>query len=247
MMIDHKALYEKCKPYSILFAEDFLPLHEKVTEIIEDYFGTVISTTDGQEAWEKYQEYEQKHNKPIDIILTDISMPRKNGLDLCRDIKELHPNQVIVILSAHQDADQLIKFINMGIAHYILKPINPIDLLDVMDSVTQLLISPNNIGENISDKIELGEEFIWDKSKSMLLKDEKELDLTRYDLIIMELMIKKLNHICTIDELISYFYTKGVDLDAKNIRSSIFRLRQKLPKGCISSLYAVGYKLTQKY
>jgi len=246
-MIDHQKLYEQCKSYSVLFVEDFAPLREKVIEILENYFYRVISAKDGQEGWEKYQEYSRIHKKPIDIVLTDISMPRKNGLELSKDIKELFPKQLIVVLSAHQDSEQLIAFINIGVSHYLLKPINPTNLLEVMSSVTQTLIASQKFSHLGSDskKIELGDGFVWDSENTILYQNNSECKLTQYDLIVMELLSKKLNTICTIEELIAYFYAKNLSVDSKNIRSAIFRLRQKLPDGCISSLYAVGYKLSR--
>lgn len=246
-MIDHQKLYKTCQSYTILFVEDFAPLREKVIEMLEDYFHTVISAKDGQEGWEKYQEYISIHKKPIDIILTDISMPRKNGLELSKDIKALSPQQLIVILSAHQDSEQLIAFINLGVAHFLLKPINPTNLLEVMSSVTQTLISQQTFSppNSNAEKIELGDGFAWDSENTILYQNDSECKLTQYDLIVMELLSKKLNTICTIEEIIAYFYAKNIDVDAKNIRSAIFRLRQKLPNGCISSLYAVGYKLSR--
>lgn len=104
-MVDYRKLYEQCKSYSILFVEDYAPLPKKVIEILEDYFSIVISTVDGHEGWLEYQKYHKEHHKYVDIVLTDIGMPRKNGLELSKNIRALHPTQTIVVLSAYKESE----------------------------------------------------------------------------------------------------------------------------------------------
>ncbi len=244
-MIDQHKLCEKSRRYKILFVEDFAPLREKVAEILENYFDTVIVAGDGQEGLDIYRSYEQEQGRPVDIVLTDISMPRKDGLELCRDIKALHPGQIIVILSAHKEINQLIEFIHIGITHYLLKPIQPANLLEMIDNVVQALLQQEkDTGETESLEVVLGDGFAWDSKHSQLYHNDMNIVLTQYEQVLMELLVKRINVVCTVEEIVNEYYNRNIDVEMSNIRGIVYRLRHKLPGECLSSLYGIGYKLT---
>ena len=71
--------------------------------------------------------------------------------------------------------------------------------------------------------------------------------LTRHEILLMQLFVEKEGQVCTNDDIIHYFYREGVDLEEKNIRNLVFKLRKKLPNSAVSSIYGMGYKLTKGY
>ncbi len=243
-MEDILTLQKTWQNYSVLFVEDYEPLRVTLTEVFETYFHTTVTAVDGADGLQKYQEYMEKYKKPFDIVLTDIRMPNMNGIELTREIRRLSPAQAIIVLSAHKESDQLIEFINLGIDHYLCKPVNPEDIYHVFKSVTNKLSAKKKLPTpEESESITLAPDLQWNKKYKTLYQDGKELRLTHYELIVMETMITKLNQICTIDEFVNCFYAKNFDLDPANIRGHISKLRKKLPDLGITNLYGVGYKL----
>lgn len=85
----------------------------------EDY-GIQISgsANDGETALQRMKE------EPVDLLITDIMMPRMNGLELIKKVKEIHPRTRFIVLSGYEEFDYVKAGIMLGIENYILKPIN---------------------------------------------------------------------------------------------------------------------------
>ena len=111
------------KNYSILVVEDDKDLNNELVEITKLFFKKVDTAYDGEEALEKY-----KLNS-YDLILSDITMPKMNGVSLSREIKILNSQQQIIVLSAHQEINYLIQLIDIGINQFVTKPFEQSELL----------------------------------------------------------------------------------------------------------------------
>jgi len=116
-MMDIQILAQQTKEINILYVEDEEDVREQTKMIFSMLFKNADTAFDGLDAWEKYQ------NAHYDIIFTDISMPRMDGLELSRLIKEENPMQKIVIVSAYNASDYLLKAIELGVDGFLLKPI----------------------------------------------------------------------------------------------------------------------------
>jgi len=115
---------------TILYVEDDKAIREQMTEILKDFFQHVIIAKDGQEGLEKFQAYP-------DLVLTDIRMPRLDGIEMSKKILTLHPEQIIIIHSAHNESDLLLELINMGISHFLLKPLQPQQLYQALHKASK--------------------------------------------------------------------------------------------------------------
>ncbi len=102
---------------SILFVDDEQVTRESISMFINRVSSENFICADGKEALETY-----KNNK-IDIILSDINMPQMNGIELAKKIKEINPEQAIILVTAHNDSEHLLDAINLGVDGYIIKPI----------------------------------------------------------------------------------------------------------------------------
>jgi len=102
----------------ILYVEDDSDIQEQVYKMLSRIFVNIDTAVDGQEAFEKY------NAKQYDLILTDIEMPRMDGIELSRKIIENNPEQNIFIISAHKNQSQLLKLMDIGVSGLILKPID---------------------------------------------------------------------------------------------------------------------------
>lgn len=113
------------KNYSILIVEDQSELNNELVEICQLFFKSVDYAFDGQEALEIFL----KNPNKFDIILSDITMPKTNGVILSREIKSINRNQNIVILSAHNEVQYLVDLIDIGINQFVSKPFEEKELL----------------------------------------------------------------------------------------------------------------------
>ena len=242
-MVEHGTLFLQTRNLSLLLVEDYEPLRSNMAELLEDFFDTVVVAADGVEALALYKAYQIEKVDGFDLVISDIQMPKMNGVELSEHLRELNSEQEIIILSAHTDSAYLLRLINLGVAQFITKPINHAELLDTLFHVSRN-ITKTESELLLSPIVDLGEEYQWDTEKLLLKHSEQIVDLTRHELLLMQLFLKKREQICTNEDIMEDFYTNGVDLNANSIRNLVFKLRKKLPQKLISSIYGMGYKFT---
>ncbi len=244
-MLNFEALYQRCKDLNVLFVEDYAPLQEKIVEILKDFFNIVVAANDGEDGLNEYIRFDQAHKKPYDIVITDIRMPNRDGVSLTKEIQKIHEDQIIIVLSAHQESKYLLEFINLGIAQFIPKPVEPEKLLEVLNHISKKIQHTPAVLVD-SDIVVLSDTMTWNKRLLRLSKDDIEIKLTKNELIIMELLISNIEYICCIDSIIEHFYSKNIETSNENIRNMMSRLRKKVPEDAISNLYGLGYKLSRQ-
>ena len=115
--MDIKKLMQKTKKFNILYVEDDEVVREQMVMILKMLFNKIDVAENGEEALEEY-----KNNK-YDLIITDITMPKMNGLELSKEIKKINPNQKIILISAHREDEFIKEAKNIGINGFIFKPI----------------------------------------------------------------------------------------------------------------------------
>lgn len=110
--------YSELKKLSVVFAEDDDEVRNIVTGLLEDFFGSIVAVKDGVEAYDAI-----KSSKP-DVLITDILMPRLNGLELIRRLIEekIRPD-IVLIATAYSETNFFLDSIKLRVDGYILKPI----------------------------------------------------------------------------------------------------------------------------
>ena len=113
---------------TVLYVEDDKAIREQMSETLQEFFLHVIIAEDGQEGLEKFIKHKEEYDDYPALVFTDIRMPRLNGIEMSKKILSLHPEQIIIVHSAHNESDLLLELINMGISHFLLKPMKPAQL-----------------------------------------------------------------------------------------------------------------------
>ena len=113
---------------SVLYVEDEKDVREFTSKLLGSLVKKVYSAENGLDGLEQFK----KNIDEIDLIVTDINMPKMDGLEMCALIKELKSDVPIVITSAHNDPSFLKKAINVGVSTYAMKPIDLYQLVDSM-------------------------------------------------------------------------------------------------------------------
>ena len=117
---------------SVLYVEDDEKIRKEMYEILNDFFHVVILAKNGEDGLEKFEHCKKETDAYPDIIITDISMPKCNGVDMCKKVLERNPEQLIVVLSAHDKGHYLLELINIGIDYYLVKPIHSEQLVQTL-------------------------------------------------------------------------------------------------------------------
>lgn len=126
---------EYTKDLTVLYAEDDIELSVQTEKLFNMLFKKVITTTNGQEALEKYK------NEHFDIVITDIEMPLMGGVELTSEIKGINSDQAIIIISAYDNSEYLLDFINLNVKQFVQKPININDMLKVLLDVSKNIVN----------------------------------------------------------------------------------------------------------
>lgn len=134
---------------TLLYVEDERPLTETVKSILEDELKEIYVAYDGVQGVELYKKY-----RP-DIVLSDIYMPHKDGIAMSTEIKEINPDQPIIFLTAFSSIDDLKKAIEIGIDHYINKPVKNFNQLSSPLEKIALELEHKNELERLRKQMEI--------------------------------------------------------------------------------------------
>lgn len=123
--------YEILKNLTLLYVEDDDDTRQSASIILEDYVNRLIVAKNGKEALEIFQ------NQKIDLILTDILMPKMSGIELARNIRngKKSPQIPIVFSTAHTETQYLLDAIELKVDGYVLKPIVIEKLFETLNRV----------------------------------------------------------------------------------------------------------------
>jgi CheY-like chemotaxis protein len=108
---------KEAKGFSVLYIEDNDSLRESATSLLKKIFKTVYSASDGKHGLKLF-----KKHLP-DIVVTDIKMPHMNGILLSKYIKKINPFTKVIIVSALDDKEYLLKAIEYGVFRFLKKPV----------------------------------------------------------------------------------------------------------------------------
>ncbi len=119
---------------TLLYVEDNQDAREMTTMILEDFFDNLLVAINGEDAYKKFIQHK------IDIVITDISMPKLNGLELCKKIRETNKNIPLVILSAHNQDNFSKDIMKYGVNEHLLKPIDLEELAKLIYKLTKHIL-----------------------------------------------------------------------------------------------------------
>ncbi|MFA6136600.1 MAG: response regulator [Sulfurimonas sp.] len=140
--MDYKDNIEKLKQLLkglvLLHVEDNANLLEKGGHFFKKLFDEVYQAKNGSEGLELFKKYHP------DIIITDIQMPDVDGLEMANDIRKIDKNVKIIITTAYDDKEYLLKTIDIGVVSYLKKPITINALADILYKVAQDIVDEKN-------------------------------------------------------------------------------------------------------
>ena len=215
----------------ILIADDEPDILEIVQFNLKAEGYEVFTAKNGDEAIDQ-----AKKHQP-DLIILDIMMPGKNGIDVC-NILRLQPafkDTLIVFLSAISDEGTEIRGLETGADDYLTKPIRPKILVSKVNAFFRRLNKEGN------DLLQLGELKI-DREKYLINYQGSDIVLARKEFELLALLASKPGKVFLRNEILNQVWGTEVIVGDRTIDVHIRKIRQKLDLDCITTVKGVGYK-----
>jgi DNA-binding response OmpR family regulator len=246
-MMEFSDLYQLTQRRSVLLVEDDEQTLSETKTLFDDLFKEVHTAVDGVDALQAYKDYYQRTGSYFDAVFSDINMPKLNGVDLAKSIRELNPDQAIVIFSAHTESGYLLELINLGIESFVTKPI---DLNHLLLSIEKAMMYLEKYSDNAasSNMVELGEGYVWHSDAQTLICHDETVNLTAYESKLLRLLLQKPNRVYTYREILAEVWDDSPDYPKyeENIKYLVTRLRKKLSSKRLVNVYGSGYKIELK-
>ena len=219
---------------TLLYIEDDKALREQFMRVLTPRFKEVYEAEDGEEALRKYEHYHP------DMILSDINLPKIDGLEVIRKIRESDQETSIVVLSAYSDQEKLFKAIKLGLSDYLTKPVPYKKLLALLESLALKLEKKRKE----KDLLALQNDYFWKNEEKILSYGNKIIPLTKREIMLVGYLIERLDSIVTIDAITVLIWQNEDGVDHYSSLSHLLkRLRKKLPEALIENVYAEGYRI----
>ncbi len=232
-MTSIKELAKLLKEVSILYVEDEDEIREEVAQVLSLLSNRVITASDGEEAFKIFSELKPQ------IIITDIEMPRTNGIEFAGLVREKDLQVPIIMFTAYTNKEYLLPAANLNIQAYLVKPLESKSLREALYNVVELLQLTANLTYHISS------ELIYDKVNGIFVYQEKDtIKLNKKEKNLMDLLIGNKDRVITYDEIENYVW-KDFDevMTSMALRTIIKNLRRKTPIDFLENISGQGYRL----
>lgn len=219
------------KNIKILYVEDEDYIRESAVEYLSRYFDVVFEAQDGLEALKLVEQH-----KPH-IIITDIKMPKLDGLELTKRIRKNDKKTQIIIATAYTNTQYLIEAVELQLVKYMVKPILESKLLPILSSCVK------SIKEDSSNIKRFSIDILFDTFNKTLIINKEIIKLTKNELLFLELLCENTNRTVSYSEIENYIWQDAY-MSGDAIRSLVRALRRKIPlDNSIENLSGIGYKV----
>ena len=221
------------KPLTILYVEDEPLIRENAVEYLSRYCKKVLQAKDGEDAYNIYQVHSP------DLIISDIKMPKLNGLDFSAKVREVDKATPIILATAHTETKYLLRAVELQLIKYIVKPITSENLQEA------LAMACDALETDYTHSIKLDEHTEYDTLNQTLFQNSTPIKLTHNELLFFDFLVKNRQRAITYAEIESIIWAyEGISMDA--LRSLVRGLRKKLGAECIENVSGVGYRLIMR-
>lgn len=214
---------------SILYVEDEENIRNNLTATLEIIFKQVFSVSNVNDALNYYNE-----SKP-DIILSDIQLGNQSGIDFVKKIRETNQKIPIILITAHLETEFLLEATKLKLVDYLPKPVKFDTLYEALINATNDIIRQGNLFISFDD----GSKF--DVQKSMLIKDEKEINLTSSEQKLLKVFLNNLGKTVSYEQIKDYVWDDPYEATDTALKSLLNKLRGKIGKKTIKNVSGIGY------
>lgn len=211
----------------ILVLEDNERLLNLIKNSLEKESYNVDIFTDGQDALESLE-------NGYSCFILDINVPNIDGISLLELLRVNHKDTPVIIISSNHDFEKIQKSYDLGCDDYIKKPFYIFELVQKVKRLCRVEKMFLQFDENLK----------YDFKNRIMYKNNEEIELTKKEILFLEMFSKNLHHIANYEEIYEYVW-EGEDTNLTNVRAMIKRLRKKLFNDAIISIKGLGYSLNK--
>ncbi len=218
----------------ILLADDEARLRKLISDYLYRDGYEVVEAEDGEQALDLF--YSQND---IDLAILDIMMPKVNGYDVCKEIRETS-HLPIIMLTAKTEENDVLNGFSYGADEYISKPFSPKILMAHVDA---LLRRVAGFSDGESDKLEAGGICV-DRQAHLVTVDGEPVELSVKEFELLTYFLENRNIALSRDKILNGVWNYDYFGDARTIDTHVKKLRAKLgDKGSyIKTIWGMGYK-----
>ena len=222
--------------YKVLIADD----NKQIVSILSEYCKknnfTVSTVFDGEAVLKEIEENE------FDIILLDVMMPKKDGFDVCRQVRTFSNVPIIMITARGEDYEKIMG-LEIGADDYIVKPFSPGEIIARINAILRR-ITPKN---DESTKIFTFDNLEIDLNNFTVKINDEIISLTKKEIEILWTLATNQNKVFTRENLLDLIWGFDYFGESRTVDTHIKRLRAKLDnykheKWNIKTIWGVGYK-----
>ena len=220
----------------ILLVEDEIDLNNVVTKYLKKNGYSIDSIFDGEEALDylRYGEY--------DLVILDIMMPKVNGFEVIKELRNNGDNTAILMLTARDSTDDKVKGLDLGADDYIVKPFDFNELLARIRAVVRRKYG------NSSNRLVIGD-LILDTSEKSVTRAGKQIELTGKEYEVLEYLMQSKNRILSRDQIKEHVWDFDYEGDSNIIDVLIKNIRKKIDieagKQIIYTKRGLGYVIKE--
>lgn len=223
-------IMEKLK---ILVVDDESRMRKIVRDFLVRKGYEVIEAGDGESALNEFYK-----TKSIALVILDVMMPKMNGWEVCKEIRETSKVPIIMLTAKSEESDELLGF-DLGVDEYITKPFSPKILVARVEAI---LRRTNQMEEALEVKTLAG--IVLDKTAHQVTIDGKSVDLSLKEFELLEYFMSNPGVALSRDQILNGVWDYDYYGDARTIDTHVKKLRSKMgEKGnCIKTVWGLGYK-----
>ncbi|HKX83295.1 MAG TPA: response regulator transcription factor [Pyrinomonadaceae bacterium] len=224
----------------ILLVEDEPGIVITLTDRLVSEGFEVASANDGRTGLDKAS------SEKFDLIVLDVMLPKKNGYDVCRDLRQQGISTPILMLTAKGETIDKVLGLKLGADDYLTKPFEVIELLARVEALLRRV--PAAANGNLTDAFRFGEVTI-DFKRAEVTRNTKAVDLSAMEFKLLQFLVEKRGIVHSRDELLDAVWGYDAMPTTRTVDVHIAWLRQKLepnPKRpqFIQTIHGMGYKFT---
>ncbi len=230
---DIKKFKNVLKHLNILYIEDEKNIRDNVTKALELMTNKVYPLESCITANEILE------NNRIDLIVSDINLPNKNGIDFIKEIRRNGYKTPVILLSAHTDKNFLLEATKLKLVDYLVKPIDLTMLNDALLRTCQEILNEGryivNFEENITYNI-MHKKLYYNTNNS-------EIDLTAKEIELLDYFIENSSRVISHEEIKDEIWKDSFEVTDSALKNVLNKLRKKIGKDTIKNISGIGFRI----
>ena len=217
----------------ILVVDDESRMRKLVRDFLVRQDFDVIEAGDGEEALDLFYK-----DKSIALIILDVMMPKMNGWEVCREVRETSKVPIIMLTAKSEESDELMGF-DLGVDEYIAKPFSPKILVARVEAI---LRRTNKLGD--ASEVKKAGAIVLDKTAHEVKLDGKTIDLSFKEFELLDYFLDNQGIALSRERILNSVWNYDYFGDARTIDTRVKKLRSKLGEhgDYIKTVWGMGYK-----